>query len=207
MTAADPTTRERLLEAAEAVFAAQGFHAGVRAITERAGANVAAVHYHFDSKEGLIQAVIERRFGPVQMRRVHALEAAEQAHHGQPPLEAVVLALLEPTRELLHDREAAPHLVGLIGRIWFDGDDQVVGIVHQQFMQFQQRFLAAFARCRPDLSEVALRHRIHFIFGAMANGLISLAARREVCGLAIDQLVLDRAFDELVAFVTAGMKG
>ncbi|MFW5829861.1 MAG: TetR family transcriptional regulator, partial [Planctomycetota bacterium] len=73
MTAAE-TTRERLLDAAEACFAEIGFHAAsVRMITERAGANLAAVHYHFGGKNGLIEAVITRRIGPVQAERLRRL--------------------------------------------------------------------------------------------------------------------------------------
>jgi len=53
-------TRRRLLEAAGEVFAEQGFHhATIQAICQRAGANIAAVHYHFSDKERLYRAVIE----------------------------------------------------------------------------------------------------------------------------------------------------
>jgi len=53
-------TRERLLEAAAEVFAADGFrNARIQAICRRAGANIAAAHYHFGDKEGLYAAVFE----------------------------------------------------------------------------------------------------------------------------------------------------
>lgn len=55
---ADPT-RERLLEAAGEVFAEKGFRAAtIRDICQRANANVAAVSYHFGSKEQLYHTVI-----------------------------------------------------------------------------------------------------------------------------------------------------
>ena len=62
----EPTdTRESLLDAAESLFAEHGIQASsLRMITQRAGANLAAVHYHFGSKEGLVRAVFSRRLSP-----------------------------------------------------------------------------------------------------------------------------------------------
>src|SRR5512138_3289584 len=58
-----PGTRERLLDEAERVFAERGFSgASVREITDAAGANLAAINYHFQSKENLYAAVFSRRF-------------------------------------------------------------------------------------------------------------------------------------------------
>src|SRR4029453_7506295 len=61
-----PNTRHKILDAAEKLFARQGFEStSLRSIIASASVNLAAIHYHFRSKEGLIRAVIERRFAPV----------------------------------------------------------------------------------------------------------------------------------------------
>ncbi len=69
-----PGTRERLIEAAGRVFADRGFgHATVREICAKAGANLAAVNYHFRDKEGLYSAVIaQAQVGHGAMGRVRS---------------------------------------------------------------------------------------------------------------------------------------
>ena len=92
MTEATPDTRERLLDAAEVLFAENGFDAtSVRAITTWADANLAAVNYHFQSKVVLITAVFERRIRPINRQRLQLLEqACAQSAPWPPALEAVI---------------------------------------------------------------------------------------------------------------------
>ncbi len=73
-----PSTRDAVLDAAEALFASQGFAgASIRAITDRAGANIAMVKYYFGSKEGLFAAVVERRADKLAQ---HLAMAGENTH-------------------------------------------------------------------------------------------------------------------------------
>jgi len=61
-------TADRLLAAATELFAARGFHGtSIREIAERAGANVAATHYHHGSKEGLYLQVLREQFARVRL--------------------------------------------------------------------------------------------------------------------------------------------
>ena len=63
----DASRRERILEAAEQVFGDAGFAgASLRAIVRRAHVNLATVYYYFGSKNGLMEAVLKRRFGPLR---------------------------------------------------------------------------------------------------------------------------------------------
>ena len=73
-------TREKILDAAELLFIERGFAAtSLRAIASRAGVNLAATHYHFGSKEGLLRATVDRRMEPLNEERVRLLEEAEAA--------------------------------------------------------------------------------------------------------------------------------
>src|SRR5258708_1763757 len=77
MTPAPVGTKTRILDAAEKLFGMSGFEAtSLRDITTEAQVNLAAVNYHFQSKESLIDAVIVRRLEPVNRRRMEMLDAA-----------------------------------------------------------------------------------------------------------------------------------
>src|SRR5689334_3019902 len=79
-------TRERILDAAESLFMEHGFEAtSMRAITASAGVNLAAVNYHFGSKEELFQSVLTRRLDPMNQQRLELLSRLE-AKAGPAPL-------------------------------------------------------------------------------------------------------------------------
>src|SRR5690554_7783579 len=98
MTVPDSGPKLKLVEAAERLFAEKGFDAvSVRDITTEAGANVAAVNYHFGSRTGLMAAVMTRYVKPVNDERLARLEAAEARWVGKPvPLEELVDAFTRP---------------------------------------------------------------------------------------------------------------
>src|ERR1700732_4679792 len=92
------TTKDRILDAAERLFGENGVEAtSLRAITAEAGVNLAAVNYHFQSKEALVQAVIGRRMGPWNAQRLALLDAYEaEAGEAAVPLEKIIDAFLRP---------------------------------------------------------------------------------------------------------------
>ena len=97
---ATEATRERILDAAEELFSENGFDAtSVRAITAKAGVHLAAMNYHFGSKDALIQAVFQRRVEPMNRERIRPLDEAEAAAGARgPELESILEVL---ARELI----------------------------------------------------------------------------------------------------------
>src|SRR5277367_4422518 len=86
-------TKSKILDVAENLFGNQGFEGtSLRDITAKAQVNLAAVNYHFQSKDSLIDAIIERRLAPVNRRRLGMLEAAGPS----PSVEQIVNAFLSP---------------------------------------------------------------------------------------------------------------
>src|SRR3989442_13609471 len=88
VTASPARTRERLLEAAERLFAERGFRAtSVRALTSEAGCNVASVNYHFGGKEGLYREMFRRRLVALREQRIAGIRRAMDETGGRASLE------------------------------------------------------------------------------------------------------------------------
>src|SRR5512141_280407 len=82
---AESDTRARILDAAEMLFTEQGFEATtLRQITGVARANLAAVNYHFGSKDALIREVFSRRLTWLNQQRLQELDRLEAAAGGAP---------------------------------------------------------------------------------------------------------------------------
>ena len=107
-------TRERILSAAENLFAADGFETvSLRDITGAAGANVAAVNYHFGSKERLIDAVVERHVVPINHERLKLLDRLEVSHaEGVIPIEEILRAFLSPVLRQISSGKMSEELFG-----------------------------------------------------------------------------------------------
>src|SRR5579871_1662400 len=102
-------TKSKILDAAEKLFGIKGFEAtSLRDITATAQVNLAAVNYHFQSKDSLIDAVIERRIAPVNRTRLEMLEAAGP----NPTVEQIAEAFITPVIE----SDPSP-IMPLVGRI------------------------------------------------------------------------------------------
>ena len=104
-TRAASETKTRILDAAESLFMEHGFEGtSLRAITAGAKVNLAAVHYHFGSKEELFQSVLARRLDPVNRARLEWLTRLEAAASPSPlPCERVLTAFLMPALTLARD--------------------------------------------------------------------------------------------------------
>src|SRR5215475_3768724 len=112
-------TKDRILDAAEALFMEHGFEAtSLRAITAAAGVNLAAVNYHFGSKQELFQAVLTRRLDPMNQERVDLLTRLENEVAPAPlPCEQILNAMFLPALKLARDPErGGKNFLRLLGR-------------------------------------------------------------------------------------------
>lgn len=198
-------TREALLDAAESLFAEHGVQAAsLRAITQQAGANLAAVHYHFGSKEGLVRAVFSRRIGPLNEERLRRLEKCEREERG---VEEVLRAYVEPLLERARETpESTWHFGRLMGRSFNEPHEEVRAIVMGEFAPTVRRFTEALARRLPHLPQREILWRFHFVAGAMAHTVSCgylLEGYSEGACRAGDP---EEAVEHLIAFLAAGLK-
>ena len=163
------TTKDRILDAAERLFAHHGVEAtSLRAITAEAGVNLAAVNYHFQSKEALLHAVIARRVDPVNQTRLSMLDACEaEAGSGPLPIDRVLDAFLRPVLEM--KRTAAKEFTPIMSRVFTESSELSRTVFEKHFANIAYRFLSAFHRALPDLPHVELLWRLQFTLGAVAH--------------------------------------
>jgi|SRR5579859_3494334 len=166
-------TRERILDTAERLFADQGYSGtSLRTIIAAAGVNLAAVHYHFRSKEALLEAVFLRRAEPANQERMAMLERYElEAGDNAPELEKVIEAFVAPAfRTAYNPARGGPVFQSLMGRLYAEGDI-VPRIVGTHFLPLLGRFAGALSRALPNLPPDELFWRVHFAMGATAQAL------------------------------------
>ncbi len=204
----NPQTCNKILDAAEKLFVDNGFSGtSLRAIIKEAGVNTAAVHYHYGSKEGLIEAVFARRKEPINSERLELLDAHEARHPDGPlPLEGIIDAFLLPVFKRLLSRDKEAQLFPrLMGRAHTEPDHAIRKIVHKQFEEIIHRFSAALTQALPDLPLEELRWRAHFMLGAMAFTLM-IPRFQEKTDSHETEMDPQQVFHSLVQFVCAGFR-
>jgi AcrR family transcriptional regulator len=199
-------TREALLDAAESLFAEHGIPASsLRAITQQAGANLAAVHYHFGSKEGLVHAVFARRLSPMNEERLRLLEACDLDR--QDALECVLRAFLAPLVRKMRDRsEGLQSFARLMGRAFSEPSGEVRAIVAGEIEESFRRFVQAFHRLLPHLTEREILWRMHFVGGSMGHTVACGDLLERFSGGQCRATDADEALAYLVVFLAAGLR-
>jgi AcrR family transcriptional regulator len=200
------STKERILDAAEDLFAEEGFATSLRAITARAGVNLASVNYHFGSKDALIREVFARRLVPLNDERLSALAALESAAPGAgPPLEGIIEAFVGPAIRMSHDPRGAT-FTRLFGRTMSQRDDRILRLFTGQFRTIIQRFSEALARALPNLDRNEVVWRMLFVVGAMAHTMALSDKLPVITGGACDPSDVEATVRRLVPFLAAGMR-
>lgn len=199
-------TKERILDAGEALFAGVGFEgATLRQVTSAAGVNLAAVNYHFGNKEGLLRAVLSRRIAPMNAERLALLDELE-ATEGNPSLAEVTDAFLRPMLALHHDEEGRAFIRRLLARFYTDQGAEWIPFFVEQFQVVKERFATAFRRCLPHLSPVEIAWRMHFSIGAAAHALADECRIEQISGGQCDPHDSESLRRELIRFIVGGLE-
>lgn len=159
------TTRERIIEAAEVLFARNGYAAtSLREITYTAKVNIAAVNYHFGSKENLLVEILDRVVVPLNARRLELL--SENQEHETTGVAEVLTAFLLPDLEVFHElRSRNPELPRFVSRMYSERGDLMMNVIGRQFAETQQRFYDAFGHGLPELSRDEIAWRLQCVVG------------------------------------------
>ena len=206
--AAQPGTVERILDTAEVLFAQKGFaETSLRAITSKAGVNLAAVNYHFGSKEALIQAIFERFLAPFCAELDEDLDGLTET--GEPvDLERLLRVM---SRRALTAHGSAPQRLALFFRLSGLAYTQAQGhlrrFIRERYGDIFNRFLALLASAAPDVPPMELFWRVHFGLGATVFAMSSMDSLRAICKSDFDQdLSAADVTQRLLPFIVGGIR-
>ena len=203
-------TATRILDAAERLFVEFGLEAtSLRQITQQAAVNLAAVNYHFRSKDALFDAVFARRFAPWArdcLDELDALEARVAAGQGTIDVESVVMCYVRPAFALSKDPARGGALfVRLFSRVLVENHRQLRERLSRDWGHLVARYTTALGRALPLLASDEVAWRLHLGFSVMfhafaGNDILKLFGRSAVSARDPDLIV-----KHVVPFVVAGM--
>ena len=154
------------------LFAEKGIGGtSLRVLTQQAGANLAAVHYHFGSKDALVDAVLERHAATLNQERLTGLESIEATAGSESPgVAAILTAFVTPgARSLETQRDRRALLVRLRGRIEAEPPEVVEALIRKHFGVVCAHFVEALQRALPDLQRELVAERFRFCLAALTS--------------------------------------
>lgn len=198
-------TRLILVLTAERIFSEEGIsNTSLRRITQAAGQrNESAIHYHFGSREGVVQAILDLRTAPINAARVEMLREMHAQSAGAPlGSRQVATALVAPLAAYLRGSEAKSHYLRFLGMLWldrpmwrkFEGRTQDVGL---------QMMRKALVEAKPYLPATIVRQRFGLAI-QMANFILSRMERQAFdLGPAYDWMRAEVQFADLIDSIAA----
>lgn len=195
-------TKQKILDTAELLIGEQGYAAtSLRQIISNAGVNLAAVHYHFGTKEDLLDELILRKAVAVNAKRLALLEKFElEADGGPVAVEKILTAFFEP---MIEGGSRNPQFVKVMARIYAEG--LLPTVVAKHFHPTLMRFTQALRRSLPHVPEAELSARLQFMIGAMSQ---AICGPRQFSSVTGESGTSDfrSTMRRLMTFVTGGLQ-
>jgi AcrR family transcriptional regulator len=201
-------TRDRLMDAAEELFAAHGLgHTTVRMIVGKIEANVASIRFHFGSLEGLKREVLVRRFEPLVQQRLERLAEARRDDPEPLAVGELLSIWFAPMLAMVTSKHPGERAFPVIlARMLLDQAPEYRALLENEIAPHVDVFLDELARALPGLSREQITMRFDFAIGAFghalnrlevpASGAISRRARAHI----------ERTVAELLRFAEAGLE-
>jgi AcrR family transcriptional regulator len=206
---AEVDTRLRILDAAELLFTEHGFEATtMRQITGAAAVNLAAVNYHFGSKEALIREVFRRRLTWLNQQRLQELDRLEAEAGGAPLKPSRILEVFfGAALKMAADTEGGGRtFMRLLGRTYTKPSEFVRGFLAQEYAAVIARFKAALVKALPGVPAEEILWRFHFMLGAMSYAISGADALHIVAEGALDDGDTEALYARLMSFMLGGLR-
>ncbi|MGN6580920.1 MAG: TetR/AcrR family transcriptional regulator [Bordetella sp.] len=205
-------TRKLILDAAERLFMEQGYEAtSTRMVTTAAKVNLAAVNYHFGSKEGLMQAVLRRRLQYLNEERLRVLDEAEAKAAGQPLKPSqIVDGFFGTLLRMAQDENAGGRtFLRLIGRSMSEPASFIRTLLASEYADVMERYKVALFRALPNVPEAEIVWRFHFMLGATSYAIAGTDALELVADLHSNEapeIQAEKLLDRLMSFLLGGLR-
>lgn len=202
-------TRDRILDVAERLFVEHGFDGtSMRMITSAANANLAAVNYHFGSKDALMQAVFRRRLTALNQQRMAELEQLETEAGGSPIKPSrIVEAFFGTALRMAGDTEHGGRtFMRLLARTYNEPNAFVRQFLAEEYAEVMDRFLGALFAALPDVPRTEIMWRFHFMTGAMAFAISGLGGLYELANVSESDDDSPRLLPRLMSFLLGGLR-
>ena len=169
-------TSERILDAAEELFARHGIYGvTMREIAELADVDTALLHYYFESKRGVFDAVFARRCDILNSERMLEMDRYEAEAGDQLTVEGIIKAYLRPMFSL--NRQGGQGWRNFCAFVTHLDSTELAEIFAEKFAPVLKRFIGLLQRALPEADEADLFWSYHLFSGALmivnaANGSI-----------------------------------
>lgn len=206
-------TCERILDAAERLFTAHGYDGtSMRQITGAAGVNLAAVNYHFGTKEALIQEVFRRRLAWLNSERLRVLTQMELEAGGRPLKPSQIVEGFFGTLLNMAQDESRGGItfLRLLGRTLSDPSQFIRSFLANEYQEVIERYKTALFKALPEVPRAEIAWRFHFMLGATAYAIAGTDALRLVTDWGVEDEDatdrLDRLPQRLMSFLLGGLR-
>ena len=200
--------KERILDAAEELFAQRGFYGvSLRDITQAARVDVALVGYHFGSKRELFTAVFERRAEVLKRERTERLEAVRQAAlPGAPALEAIINAFTAPLLE--RAARGGTGWKSYFALIAYVNNSPEFGpqMMTRHFDPLASRFIAVIREALPRCPPREIYWGYQFLTGALTLTFAETGRIDQLSGGLCRAMDLDSVHERLAPYMAAGLR-
>ncbi len=208
MSRSTQTTRRRILDAAEKLFADRGFHGvSLREIAREAEVDVALVHYHCGRKRELFETVFLRRAETLNRERLAMLQACRDAAAPDPPaLEAIIDAFTHPLlNRSAHGGPGWKRYFALVAQVNNSPELAPIGMT-KYFDPLVQEFIAALREALPEAAEEDIFWSYHFLSGALTLTFAETGRIDQLSGGICRSGDLDSVHARLVPYTAAGFR-
>lgn len=205
-------TRQRILDAAEKLFMLHGFEGtSMRLVTSEAGVNLAAVNYHFGTKEELMQTVLHRRLEVINHERMRALDEAEAKAGGKPLKPSVIIDCFFGTllRVAAKQEAGGATFLRLLGRTITEPSQFIRAFMSAEYADVLERYQQAMFRSLPNVPKAEIVWRFHFMLGATSYAIAGTDTLQLVTDWQVEEGEVEQdeyLLPRLMSFLLGGLR-